>query len=113
MFIETICFGFEMARKLPILFKIVFFLTLHGEVAGQSFGLERCEYEENGQTIFSACVGEPFMSLLPGKSNYNISVTPADATCGMNGPEQFCLKYSVSIYPEMKHRTVYYICSKY
>ena len=91
-------FDFKMARKRPILLKIIFFLTLHGEAAGQSFGLERCEYEENGQTIYSACVGEPFMSLLPGKSSYNISVTPPDATCGMNGPEKFCLKYSVGIY---------------
>ena len=75
------------------LFLLLHLLMYFDNIKAQALGLQSCEYQENGMTIYSACVGEPFKMR---SNHFNLTVTPADATCGLsNNYKQFCLIYSV------------------
>ena len=85
-----------MGSRNRFIFFILFLLADFDEVTAQALGLQSCEYEQNGQTLYNACVGDPVKLLIPGKSNYNLTVTPADVTCGLSSRyESFCLIYAV------------------
>ena len=48
-------------------------------VGGDSLGQQNCDYFENGEMLHNACMGDPYLLLLPGQSNFNLTVTPEDA----------------------------------
>ena len=68
-------------------------LMYFDNIKAQALGLQSCEYQENGMTIYVAYVGELFKMT---SNQFNLTVTPADATCRLsNNYKHFCLIYSV------------------
>ncbi len=85
----------ERGNLVGWLFVTIFLLGIP-EVSGQPISLQECQTETNGVIEYNACLAGTYLLLLVDRFNFNLTVTPPEATCGQNAPSDFCLYYVVS-----------------
>ena len=82
---------------LPMVMMVLLYSTVPVSAIIRTISSNTCERTVGAEMKYYACTSDPSHILKPGNSRYNLTVSPADHTCGTTNPKEvYCDLVSVA-----------------